>query len=326
MKKYIMRFFLILILALFAGCVSTSNGNNSQSSLDQDLDNLANQFINTLAQDKKKTLAIIDFVTLDGQPTMLGKYIQEELTIRIFRSGKISIVERSLLDKVMEEWNLGATGYINEETAAKIGQVLGVETIAIGSLTDLGTTVKVNARIINVETGTLLSVASISLTKDATIKALLAQTPNDTKKQSISDSRSASDTVVKKHENSITTDQGVQFTFDSAVYDESDNRLRIYGTVMPLEGDIKLGFASQKLKIITDSGDSYIPYKIIIGTQRSMTQFTDYVTIIENVQTKMEIEVKMETKPGKILRIQLIDDWYGEKPFKFNLKSNLTVK
>jgi len=53
--------------------------------------------------------------------------------------------------------------------------VLGVDAIASGTITDLGTSVKVNARLISAESGKLFSVASVEIPKNDKVKILLSQ-------------------------------------------------------------------------------------------------------------------------------------------------------
>ena len=94
---------------------------------------------------------------------------------RIFTTGKFEVVERNLLQKVLEEQKLGMTGYIDQETAISLGQILGVDAIITGSITDLGTNVKINARLISTETGSVFAVASINAPKNDMIRKLLGE-------------------------------------------------------------------------------------------------------------------------------------------------------
>ena len=49
------------------------------------------------------------------------------------------------------------TGMINQETAAKVGELLGVRVIITGSVIQIGNTYEVNARLISVEDGSILN-------------------------------------------------------------------------------------------------------------------------------------------------------------------------
>lgn len=49
----------------------------------------------------------------------------------------LDLVSRDQLERVMQEQRLGLTGLIDEQTAANLGQVLGVHEIVIGKITDI---------------------------------------------------------------------------------------------------------------------------------------------------------------------------------------------
>lgn len=49
-----------------------------------------------------------------------------------------SVVERTHLNRILDEQRLGMTGIINEKTAVKVGKIAGVEAVLIGNITDHG--------------------------------------------------------------------------------------------------------------------------------------------------------------------------------------------
>ena len=65
----------------------------------------------------------------------LGKAAADELVTQLFRIGSFSIVERAQLDALLAEQDLGASGAVDTSTAARIGQLLGVQLILTGSIT-----------------------------------------------------------------------------------------------------------------------------------------------------------------------------------------------
>ena len=72
-----------------------------------------------------------------------------------------------------------------------MGRILGVDAIASGSVTDLGTNVKVNARLIATETGSVFAVAAVKIAKDATVKKLMQ------KVSSVARTKPAVPTIIK---------------------------------------------------------------------------------------------------------------------------------
>ena len=179
MKKTIGLICIGLTLLLFAGCATsqkTMQQHPQTQTLDSQLDDLVSQIVLSLSQNQKTKIAIIEFSDIQGNVTNLGRYLAEELTTRLYRTGKFEVVERQLLNKVIKEQKLGMSGFIDDNTAVSLGQILGVDAIASGSITDLLTNVKVNARLISTESGKVFSVASVKIPKDETIRMLLGQT------------------------------------------------------------------------------------------------------------------------------------------------------
>lgn len=146
---------------------------NADYSFEQQLNNLTNQIVESLTQNRIFKIAIIEFSDLNGNISEFGKYLSEELTLRIFMLKKFEIVERQLLQKVVDEQKLGVTVFIDDNSAVSLGKILGVDAIATGTITDLGNYVKINARLISTETGSVFSVASVKLIKDNSIINLM---------------------------------------------------------------------------------------------------------------------------------------------------------
>ncbi len=71
-----------------------------------------------------------------GQP--VGEGMADMLITELVKSGKYQVIERQALDKIMQEQQLGQTGMITPQSAAKVGQLLGVELAIIGSVTEFG--------------------------------------------------------------------------------------------------------------------------------------------------------------------------------------------
>jgi TolB-like protein len=170
------------VLIIFAYVLSGSTLLNSEEKinskeLDKQIDSLADQISKNLTTQKTAKIAVIDFSNLNGKATEFGKYIAEELTTRLFRSGKFQIIERRLITKIMDEQKISATGLIDEKSASKFGKILGVDAIATGTVTDLNTSVRVNSRLIATESGSVFAAASVNIQIDDEVSVLLGRKP-----------------------------------------------------------------------------------------------------------------------------------------------------
>ncbi len=68
----------------------------------------------------------------------IGKGISDMLVTKLVKDGTYSVVERKMLDQIMAEQNFSNSDRANPLTAAKIGKILGVNAIIVGSITQFG--------------------------------------------------------------------------------------------------------------------------------------------------------------------------------------------
>jgi curli biogenesis system outer membrane secretion channel CsgG len=73
-----------------------------------------------------------------GTDQDIGKGISAMLIEKLVKDGQYSVIERAALDKLLAEQNFSNSDRANPTSAAKIGQLLGVDTIIIGSITQFG--------------------------------------------------------------------------------------------------------------------------------------------------------------------------------------------
>src|SRR5436309_2324472 len=95
----------------------------------------------------KKRIAIMnfDYGTVQSNVNLIfggsqdiGKGIADLLVDRLVNDGRYSVIERKALDKIMAEQNFSNSDRADPNSAAKIGRLLGVDAIVIGSITQFG--------------------------------------------------------------------------------------------------------------------------------------------------------------------------------------------
>jgi curli biogenesis system outer membrane secretion channel CsgG len=96
---------------------------------------------------RKKRIAIIDFdyatvhagvAGIFGQDVDIGKGITDMLVNDLVKDGSYSIIERKAIEKIMAEQNFSNSDRADPASAAKIGKLLGVDVIVVGSITQFG--------------------------------------------------------------------------------------------------------------------------------------------------------------------------------------------
>lgn len=145
------------------------------SDLDLRIDDLSRQISNGLAENQKSTIAVVEFVDLKGRITDFGRFLAEKLITRLYQTKKFKVIERQMLNKIVNEQKLSLTGMIDQSTAQQLGKLLGVDAIASGTVTDLGKTLDINARLINTQTAEIFAVASVEIIKDEAVRKLMEE-------------------------------------------------------------------------------------------------------------------------------------------------------
>ncbi len=166
---------------LVASAPATDNGEwriaTGEVSIEASLDYLTRQIVESLDESQRKAIAVVGFTDEMGGESAFGRFLAEELTTRLFLVKRFAVIERSMLRKVLEEQRLQVgTNLIDPDSAKEIGKLLGVDAIATGTYTSLGDTIRVNARLIDAQSGAVFGAAGVSLPRDPVIDNLMART------------------------------------------------------------------------------------------------------------------------------------------------------
>jgi len=105
----------------------------------------------TGAAPRKKRVAVFDFdyatvhsgvAAIFGKDIDIGKGVTDLLVTYLVKDGTYSVIERKALDKIMAEQNFSNSDRANPTSAAKLGKLLGVDAIIVGSITEFGNDTK----------------------------------------------------------------------------------------------------------------------------------------------------------------------------------------
>ncbi len=87
----------------------------------------------------KKRVAVSRFEDRAGTGyNHLGEGVADMLVTALVKTGKFSVLERQELERVLGEQKLGESGLVTAETAPKVGKLLGVELLVVGSISEFG--------------------------------------------------------------------------------------------------------------------------------------------------------------------------------------------
>ena len=86
----------------------------------------------------KQNIAVFEFENKTANPYAVGWGMAEMLVTELVKSDNFVVIERQELEPVLQEQGLGAAGAINPESAAQVGQLLGVDLAIFGAVTAFG--------------------------------------------------------------------------------------------------------------------------------------------------------------------------------------------
>lgn len=115
---------------------------------------------NAWAEEQAPSVAILYF-NYDGQDAQLQvlKKGLAQMLISHVQPGvpSVKIVERERLEDILKELELGTSGKIDPDTAAKVGKLIGARYLVVGSYFDLFGSLRIDSRLLNVETGEIIA-------------------------------------------------------------------------------------------------------------------------------------------------------------------------
>ncbi len=180
---------LFWLLAVY-GCTVRPGGGGSERSLSLDpggplargmtletgIDRLARGVSESLSSDERLKIAVVDLLGPNGDHTEFGSYISEKLITRLFVSGRFeNVLERRLLRHLLVQQRIEMAGYFDQDTVGSVCHKIGMDAMVMGFVTDIGSRVDVNLRLIDTR-GEILSVAEVQIDRDAAVGEMLRGT------------------------------------------------------------------------------------------------------------------------------------------------------
>ncbi len=92
-----------------------------------------------------------DFDALEGG-------LQQLLTTELSLNTELRLVDRSHINDLIAEQDLGASGRVDANTAARIGKLIGAKYMIMGGFIDWYSDFRIDARVVDVETGEIIKV------------------------------------------------------------------------------------------------------------------------------------------------------------------------
>ncbi|MBI5601142.1 MAG: hypothetical protein HY944_06210 [Gemmatimonadetes bacterium] len=117
---------------------------------------------------RARTLAVLNFDNNTGRADYdpMGRGLAAMLISDLAVSPDLRLVERERMQDVLKEQSMQRSVMFDSTTAVKAGRLLGAEIIATGSLAAAGTELRIDMRLIRVETGEIIKSARVAGPED----------------------------------------------------------------------------------------------------------------------------------------------------------------
>ncbi|MBC8155545.1 MAG: hypothetical protein H7Z72_21875 [Bacteroidetes bacterium] len=144
----------------------------AQDSYEKQLKSLADQLAQKIKVTNKKQVAVASFVDVQGDITELGPALAEEFGVYL-TDNQLEVVERRLIDKLLEENSMPQTGLLDPTQRTKLKQMAGIQIVIMGTITPLDNSVRVVLKAIDLEKGLSVGGSVGSIPRTDAINAML---------------------------------------------------------------------------------------------------------------------------------------------------------
>jgi len=101
----------------------------------------------------RMAIAVLPFSIKGRLDPALSDGLVEKMITQLVNLRRFRVIERAALEKLLKEQQLQVSGVVDEATAVKVGKVAGADAIVLGSASVAGGNAKINARVVDTESG-----------------------------------------------------------------------------------------------------------------------------------------------------------------------------
>ena len=225
---------------------------------------------------ERLSIAVLPFQNQGLGQNFANVDILDKLITAFVNLGRFKVIERAQLEKILQEQSLAASGIIDATTAAEIGKGIGVDGVVVGSITYSGSTISIDARLIDTETAAIIS-AQDAYSYSYSLEGL-SKLVKDVAEKVAKDIPLVQGVVIKAEGENITidmgTEKGIRKFMKGIIYREGEP------IIHPVTGKV----IGKQIKTICEIQftDVFPSYSIARVTKH----FHDYPKILDKVITK----------------------------------------
>lgn len=143
---------LLLLLAVAAP------GHLFAADIHRELEDIAKRLTSRIEETGRTNVAVADFTDLNGNVSQLGRFISEEVSTNMVVSARgFSVIDRNHLRTILKEQKLSMSGLMDPENQKKLGKILGVDALVLGSITPFGESYRVTFKVVATDTARVVT-------------------------------------------------------------------------------------------------------------------------------------------------------------------------
>lgn len=165
------------LLTIIVACVVALSQLASAQDLIAATEGIARQLASAVATAGYQSVAVIDPLDPNDDPSAFGRFIAEELSGAMVNAGQLRVIDRLSLQRILEEQRLSVSGLVNDADAVqRVGDLAGVEVLIVGTYFVLGSNVRLSLKGLNVQTAQSVAAVNTTLSVDEAVTNLLGST------------------------------------------------------------------------------------------------------------------------------------------------------
>ena len=299
---------------------------NSLTAYEKELKSLSSAMAEKIYITGKKTIAVVDFVDLQGNITELGRFLAEEFSVNLADAGRgFEVVDRNHLKAILAEHKLYTTGLIDQQTAKKLGQIAGVDALVTGTITPFGDSVRLSVKILGTATAKVIAASSCDIPKTKAISGLIDKAIEGETRPPATDEPTRTHPTAKYR----IMAQNITFELTQAKIEGDTVNCHILITNNdPADREIIMlkNIYSTPLSFVVDNfGNKYGVTEMFIGTQSSRGNNKVGQLLVSGVPTNARVFCQISPKAQKIALLE-IKCMEHNREFKVQLRNILLTR
>jgi len=152
-------FLATILCLLISGCMTTGSSAGYFESARPAADFLAKRLSANYRGNKNAAVAVVPPINQEGGVSRLGRDIAESLQAKLFERTKFRLIERTRIESLLKEVEFSQSSLVSGNSISEFGKLSGADNIVTGSLAAGNAYIQCSLRIVEVETGIVLSAA-----------------------------------------------------------------------------------------------------------------------------------------------------------------------